>query len=112
MKPFVRFPFIRIGRLKDMARVLLLAAALSLALTGCGSKVSGTYHQTAGGGITLEFKSGKVFYSVLGQTKEGTYEIKGDQLVMRLPGEGDVTLKINSDGTLDSPLGTFSKKAS
>jgi hypothetical protein len=90
----------------------LLVVCFGLALAGCGSKLSGTYHQTAGGAITLEFKSGKVYSSVLGQTNEGTYEVKGDQVILHLKGEGDVTLKLNSDGTLDTPLGTFAKKSS
>jgi hypothetical protein len=91
---------------------MILCAMLvwNLVLAGCGtSGLSGTYHQTAGGAITLEFKSGKVTYSVLGQSKEGTYDVKGEQVTLHLPGEGDVMLKINSDGTLDSPLGTFKK---
>ena len=83
-----------------------------LTLIGCGSKLSGTYHQTAGGGMTLEFKSDKVYSSVLGQTAEGTYEVKGDQVILHLKGEGDVAMKLNSDGTIDSPLGTFAKKGS
>ena len=85
--------------------------ALGFALAGCSSssKVSGTYHQAAGGAITLEFSSGKVTSSIMGQSNHGTYEVKGDQVIMHLPGEGDVTLKINGDGTLDSPLGTFKK---
>jgi hypothetical protein len=83
-----------------------------LATTGCGSRLNGTYLQTAGGSITLEFKSGRVYSSVLGQTIEGTYELKGHQVTLHLKGEGDVTLKLNSDGTLDSALGTFAKKSS
>jgi hypothetical protein len=88
------------------------ALALALALAGCSSssKVSGTYHQAAGGGvITLEFSGGKVTSTIMGQSSHGTYEVKGDQVIMHLPGEGDVSLKINGDGTLDSPLGTFKK---
>jgi hypothetical protein len=85
---------------------------LALVLSGCGSsKVSGTYHQAGGGGvITLEFDSGKVTSTVMGQSNHGTYEVKGDQVIMHLPGEGDVPLKINGDGTLDAPaFGTFKK---
>jgi hypothetical protein len=83
-----------------------------LVLTACGSsKVSGTYHQAAGAGVmTLEFDSGKVTSTVMGQSNHGTYEVKGDQVIMHLPGEGDVPLKINGDGTLDAPaFGTFKK---
>jgi len=95
-------------------RGFLASASLGLALVlaGCGSsKVSGTYHQAGGGGVmTLEFESGKVTSTVMGQSNHGTYEIKGDQLIMHLPGEGDVPLKINGDGTLDAPaFGTFKK---
>jgi len=92
----------------------LAATGLGLALVfaGCGSsKVSGTYHQAAGGGVmTLEFESGKVTSTVMGQTNHGTYDVKGDQVIMHLPGEGDIPLKINGDGTLDAPaFGTFKK---
>lgn len=91
----------------------LAATSLGLALVlgGCGSKVSGTYHQAAGGGVmTLEFESGKVTSTVMGQSNHGTYDVKGDQVIMHLPGEGDIPLKINGDGTLDAPaFGTFKK---
>ena len=90
----------------------LLVILAGLAMPGCGSKLNGTYHQTTGGGITLEFKSGRVYSSVLGQTIEGTYELKGHQVTLHLKGEGDVTLRLNSNGTLDSALGTFVKKSS
>ncbi len=86
--------------------------AVALLLAGCGSsKVSGTYHQAGGGGVmTLEFQSGKVTSTIMGQSNHGTYEVKGDQVIMHLPGEGDIPLKINGDGTLDAPaFGTFKK---
>lgn len=100
--------------LQSLLKGLLGATNLGLALVlaGCGSSgISGTYHQAGGGGVmTLEFQSGKVTSTVMGQTNHGTYEIKGDQLIMHLPGEGDVPLKINGDGTLDAPaFGTFKK---
>ena len=98
---------------QSILKGLLASTGLGLALVvaGCGSKVSGTYHQAGGGGvITLEFDSGKVTSTVMGQSNHGTYEIKGDQVIMHLPGEGDVPLKINGDGTLDAPaFGTFKK---
>jgi hypothetical protein len=89
------------------------ALAFMLALGGCGSSgssLNGTYHQAGGAGIvTLEFKSGKVTMTMMGQSKQGTYEVKGDQVTIHLPGEGDTQLKLNGDGTLDSGLGTFKK---
>jgi hypothetical protein len=93
------------------ARLLIgFMLAFGLALGGCGSSLNGTYHQAGGAGIaTLEFKSGKVTMTMMGQSKQGTYEIKGDQVMLHLPGEGDTQLKMNSDGTLDSGLGTFKK---
>lgn len=103
----------RPSRLSVLNGFLVSASlGLILVLSGCGSsKVSGTYHQAAGGGVmTLEFNSGKVTSTVMGQSNHGTYEIKGDQVIMHLPGEGDVPLKINGDGTLDAPaFGTFKK---
>ncbi len=87
-------------------------ATLALVLAGCGSsKVDGTYHQAGGGGVmTLEFHSGKVTSTVMGQSNHGTYDVKGDQVIMHLPGEGDIPLKLNGDGTLDAPaFGTFKK---
>lgn len=86
--------------------------ALGLALSGCGSSSSlnGTYHQAGGAGIvTLEFKSGKVTMTMMGESKQGTYDIKGDQVILHIPGEGDTQMKMNGDGTLDSGLGTFKK---
>jgi hypothetical protein len=86
--------------------------AFVLAFGGCGSSSSlnGTYHQAGGGGIvTLEFKSGKVTMTMMGESKQGTYEVKGDQVILHMPGEGDTQLKMNGDGTLDSGLGTFKK---
>jgi hypothetical protein len=47
--------------------------------------------------------------TMMGQSKQGTYEVKGDQVTIHLPGEGDTQLKLNGDGTLDSGLGTFKK---
>jgi hypothetical protein len=98
---------------QSIVKGLLASTGLGIALVlaGCGSSISGTYHQAGGGGVmTLEFESGKVTSTVMGQTNHGTYEIKGDQLIMHLPGEGDVPLKINGDGTLDAPaFGTFKK---
>jgi hypothetical protein len=95
------------------ARLLIATTlALGLAIGGCGSSSSlnGTYHQAGGGGVvTLEFKSGKVTMTMMGESKQGTYDIKGDQVILHLPGEGDTQLKMNGDGTLDSGLGTFKK---
>ena len=99
----------------SQSRRLLTGAvfAFGLALGGCGSSgssLNGTYHQAGGAGIvTLEFKSGKVTMTMMGQSKQGTYEVKGDQVLIHLPGEGDTQLKMNGDGTLDSGLGTFKK---
>lgn len=104
------------GRLSKQPILKALLAGTSLAFTlglaGCGSStINGTYHQAAGGGLmTLEFESGKVTSTVMGQSNHGTYEVKGDQVILHLPGEGDVPLKINGDGTLDAPaFGTFKK---
>ena len=70
--------------------------AFALALGGCGSSLNGTYHQAGGAGIaTLEFKSGKVTMTMMGESKQGTYEIKGDQVILHLPGLGDTQLKMN-----------------
>lgn len=100
---------------QSLLKGLLVGTSLGFALVvaGCdSSKVSGTYHQAGGGGVmTLEFDSGKVTSTVMGQSNHGTYEVKGDHVIMHLPGEGDIPLKINGDGTLDAPaFGTFSKK--
>jgi hypothetical protein len=95
------------------ARLLIgIVLTFGLVIGGCGSSSSldGTYHQAGGAGVvTLEFKSGKVTMTMMGQSKQGTYDIKGDQVILHLPGEGDTQLKMNGDGTLDSGLGTFKK---
>jgi hypothetical protein len=91
-----------------------LSAALALVfLLGCGSassSLSGVYHQAGGAGIiTLTFKSGKVTMTMMGESKQGTYEMKGNQVILHIQGEGDTQLTLNDDGTLDSGLGTFKK---
>lgn len=90
----------------------LALGSCGAALGDCGSSspLNGTYHQAGGGGIiTLEFKSCNVTMTMMGDSKQGTYVIKGDQVILHIPGEGDTQLKLNGDGTLDSGLGTFKK---
>jgi hypothetical protein len=89
------------------------SCGVALVFTGCGSsanEVSGTYHQAVHGqDVTLEFQSGKVTSSAMGQSIHGTYEVKGDRVVLHLSGK-DLPLKINDDGSLVAPaLGTFKK---
>jgi hypothetical protein len=85
---------------------------LALLLAGCGSstEVGGTYHRVGGGGVSFTLESGKVSSTVRGESYHGTYEVQGEQVIVHLPGQRDVPLKINDDGTLDVPvLGTFKK---
>jgi hypothetical protein len=83
---------------------LLLTAAT---LSGCGkSEPSGTYH---GGNITMDFKGGKVTLNMLGDAKTLDYKVDGDTITIINPVEGNVVLTRNSDGSLNSPMGTFTK---
>lgn len=89
-------------------RPLLLAFALLL--TACGAKLDGTY--VDGMNLTsYTFKlSGKAYFSALGVESEYRYEVDDDRVKLHKP-DGDMILKIETDGSLQGPLGiVYTKK--
>lgn len=99
------------------SRLLAMATwlTLSVALAGCGNRMSGTYvaADMPAGAMTLEFKSGdKAVFTVLGETREVKYTVEGDKVIMHHP-DGNQVYTIESDGrlTTDALLGrTLTKK--
>lgn len=83
-----------------------------LALSACGSKVSGRY-ETSGGGAEMNFKSGgKVEITMMGMTQEADYTVE-DGKVKITTGRQTQILPIDDKGCLKGGflLGTLCKKA-
>ena len=90
--------------------ILLFAASVAFAGCNGGEPLSGTYH-TEGGGFTLDFKDGKVTVTTLGQSETFEYKVDGDKITILKFDQGkDLELTRNSDGSLNSPVGTFTKR--
>jgi hypothetical protein len=98
---------------------LLTAAALTTLLivaAGCRSNaVSGVYANSTGN-ITIEFRDHKAFLNMGGiSDPDGTpYDVHGNKITVHWPKGGmlggDTDLTINSDGTLQGPMGILHKK--
>jgi hypothetical protein len=88
-----------------------MLASLAMGVIGCGTKLSGKY-LTAGGAASLDFESGKVtFTSIVGGNETDDYTISGNQVTIKTS-QGDLTLTIMADGSLQGNGGTFTKAAS
>jgi uncharacterized lipoprotein YehR (DUF1307 family) len=102
--------------MKPLERTLLSAALLAvlcLALAGCGSKLQGTY-QNENGMIVVELRSGgKARVTMMGDSEECTYEVKGDKVRIDCKGE-DVEFTVLDDGSLSGGgfIGTLKKSKS
>ncbi|MBL8471497.1 MAG: hypothetical protein JNM98_06850 [Rhodocyclaceae bacterium] len=91
-------------------RLIGLAVLLGALLSACGPKLEGTYTDPAGVTAFTFRGSGKVYYGALGSEEEGTYEIDGDRVKVKV-GSGDaLILRIKDETTLDGPLGIPWKK--
>ncbi|HEY6419453.1 MAG TPA: hypothetical protein VIX59_10645 [Candidatus Binataceae bacterium] len=97
---------------------LIATAALTatLVVAGChGGGPSGAYTDTTGR-MTMEFKDGKVFLNMGGMADpEGTpYDVNGDKITIHYAPDSILgqfsVLTINSDGTLQGPMGILKKK--
>lgn len=82
-----------------------LAVLCTTLLAACGNGVSGTY---AGGLGSITFDSGKADATLMGSTIEMDYTTDGDKVVLKSP-QGNLVLKRNADGSLDTPWGTMKK---
>ncbi len=94
--------------MKKSVRIIALVMALlmvTLALTACGTMLSGTYSaEIADTGKTYEFKGNKVTvtYKLLGAevyTYDGTYKIKDDKITITI--ESDDKDAKDISGTFD-----------
>ena len=87
----------------------ILALGLSL-MPGCASRLSGTY-ENDNGAISVEFKSGKAYVTMLAGTMEVDYQVKQDKIILTNHG-GNVVLTRHEDGTLEGPMGRMKRKGS
>ena len=89
----------------------LLICVACLAMAACRPSLNGTYHMETGG-FALDFRSGgKVTISGLGESQTFDYRVEGDKvIVMNFDNGQNLELTRNSDGSLNSPIGTFRKR--
>ena len=85
-------------------------ATLTLLATGCASRLTGTY-QNDDGAISVEFRAGKAYVTMLAGTTEVDYEVKKDKIILSNHG-GNVVLTRHEDGTLEGPMGRMKRKGS
>lgn len=84
-----------------------LIALASVGVAGCGSKLNGTY-ENPNGIMSVEFKSGKAYVTMMFGTVESDYEVKGDKIILHT-GNQNLVLTRNGDGTLSGPMGKMTK---
>jgi hypothetical protein len=82
----------------------------SLFATGCVSRLTGTY-ENDNGAISVEFRSGKAYVTMLAGTLEVDYEVKRDKIILTNHG-GNLVLTRHEDGTLEGPMGRMKRKGS
>ena len=85
--------------------VLIITLVLvSPVIGGCGSKMEGTYTNTAGI-ATLDLKSGgKATFTLMGETLPCSYKVKGDKINLDCSPKGEkVDFMIHDDGSLTGP---------
>ena len=88
---------------------IVVVGVICLMVWGCGGGgMTGTYH---GGGMVLDFKGDKVTVTAMGESETLDYKVDADKVTIINPKEGDLVLTRNSDGSLNSAFGTFTKSA-
>lgn len=102
----------RLVSFSSLTRFAAIVIAVA-SLTGCGSKLDGTYTPADGEGLisSITFKSGgKVEVTGLGMTKEGTYELEGNKVKVTLSNDTTI-MTIDDKGCLDGGgiIGRFCK---
>jgi hypothetical protein len=77
-----------------------IALCATLVLAGCGDGLSGTYAAEGAVPMSFQFRSGgKVVATVAGESKEGTYTVNGNTVVVTMEGS-PATFTRQKDGTL------------
>jgi hypothetical protein len=94
---------------KQFAMFVVVMLSVLPAACGGGDRFEGTYLPASGGPITLDFTGGKVKVNMMGEIKLLDYKAEADKVTIINPQDGDLVLVRNSDGSLSSTLGTFSK---
>jgi hypothetical protein len=97
----------RISRIGRFVSVCLTVVCFIAAGCSGGNTLDGTYH---GGGIVLDFKGDKVTFSAMGESNTFDYKVEKEKVTIINPEAGDLVLTRNSDGSLNSAMGTFTKK--
>ncbi len=59
--------------------------------------------------MALDFKGSKVTMTIAGQSQTYDYKVDGDKVTIINSKEGNLELTRNSDGSLNSGMGTFAK---
>lgn len=88
--------------------VLAIMLSLSLALSGCLRRISGTYRDS-NNLVSLDFhRDGKVYAKVFGLPMVGDYEEKDNKIIFK-NAEGDIFINIIDADTLSMshPLSSF-----
>lgn len=86
-----------------MKRLLMVVAA-GFAVAACDDGVSGTYAGKEDSFLEkLEFKSDKVDVTGFGETKQGTYEVDGEKVIVTISGEAQVFTR-DDEGCLDGGM--------
>lgn len=101
-----------------ISTVFIAATALmtALAVVGCHSRTPSGIYADSTGRATLEFKDGKAYLTLGGSTDTDgeAYDVNGDTITIHYPADGMLAsfskLTINSDGSLQSSMGTLTKK--
>jgi hypothetical protein len=94
---------------KRLPLAIVVLLSVLPAACGGGGGFEGTYLPASGGPITLDFTGGKVKVNMMGEIKVLDYKVETDKVTILNPAEGNLVLVRNSDGSLSSTLGTFSK---
>jgi hypothetical protein len=91
------------GRSNMKIAILLITALL---LSGCGSKIDGTYCDRSVGACYTFRSNGTVLMSVAGTEVEMKYEVDGDkiEIAMGTP-QGGPSLTMLKDGSIQGPIG-------
>jgi hypothetical protein len=94
----------------DIAALAGAVAILGLLAAGCASSLTGVY-ENDNGAISVEFRSGKAYVTMLAGTLEVDYQVKQNKIILTNHG-GNIVLTRHADGTLEGPMGRMRRKGS
>ena len=94
----------------DIAALAGTVVLLGLLAAGCASSLTGVY-ENDNGAISVEFKSGKAYVTMLAGTLEVDYQVRRDKIILTNHG-GNIVLTRHEDGTLEGPMGRMRRRSS